>query len=204
MNPLPRRLLALLFGCALAAVAEAQEDVSVSTSDPSPDGSYALRSKRGPEMLSYDEVAIVTQPGGRVAQALVTAQDAVEDIAAAWAPDSRRLAFYRGGMSGGHTEILNLRDDGSFAIQPLPEVTLPIAKDMADPANEWINDYIRPGQWLSNDKLALKMTGRVSYATGKPTEKVYDYEYEAIVILDRGEATVSSLKEIKKTQVPRY
>ena len=155
-------------------------------------------------MLTYEQVAIVNAAGTKVVQVLAEAKDGVEDITAAWAPDSRRLAFYRGGMSGGTTEVWNLLDNGSFNPQQLPEVALPIAKDMADPANEWINDYVRPEKWLSNDELVLKMTGRISYATGKPTEKVYDYEYTASIILDRGEATVTNLKEVKKTQVPRY
>lgn len=177
---------------------------SVSVDDPSPDGRHAVLLKRGPEMMTYEKVAIVKEPGREVVQIVANADDHIEDVTGKWAPNGRRLALYCGAMSAGATIVWDQLDDGKFKALHLPEIDPPFTADMKKPANEWMNDHVRPDKWETDNKLLLRLTGRISYDMGKPKEKVYDYEYLATIVLDRGEATIESIKEVKKVQVPRY
>jgi hypothetical protein len=197
-------LSTLFFSWALSALAGAPPESKVD--HPSPDGKLAIRIQRSPEVvMALAAIELVTQPEGELVARLAGPDDNIEEIAAAWSPDSQRLALYRGMTSGGSTELWQREKSGKFKVLELPIIELPISAEMEKPGNEWINDYVKPLTWEAPDRLLLSSTGRLCYEMGSDKERTVDYEYQTTIHLDaQGKATIGEIKKVSKEPRPSY
>jgi len=186
-----------------ATIPSGSDDVKVAHS--SPDGKFALRVQRAPDVTMFSTVALVTQPGGQSVHDLVKPEDGIGEIDAVWSPDGNQLAFYRGSTGAGVTEIWRGGSDGKFELLELPEIALPFAAEMEKTGNMWVEDFTRPSKWIAPQKLSVSCRGRIAYQNGTKDEKTYDYEFEAILAVQpTGEVKLESLKKVRQKLRPNY
>jgi len=132
---------------------------------PSPDGRFAIRKTFTSARVTRDSKVVKAELIEKASGAVV-ADLAGDDVAVGssregavlWSPDSRRFAYYSGGLATAGRTVVWQQETTTFVRKALPKLTLPGRAEDAElggAALQW--EHVEPLRWTTTETLELQL-----------------------------------------------
>lgn len=132
---------------------------------PSPDGRFAIRKTFSSARVTRDskvvKAGLIEKASGAVV-AYLTGDDiavgSAREGAVLWSPDSRRFAYYSGGLATAGRTVVWQQEGTTFVRKELPKFALPGRAgdaELAGAALQW--EHIEPLRWTTPETLELQL-----------------------------------------------
>jgi hypothetical protein len=132
---------------------------------PSPDGRYAIRKTFSSARVTRDSKVVKAELIEKASGAVVTdltgddlAVGSSREGAILWSPDSRRFAYYSGGLATAGRTVVWQQEGTTFVRKELPKIVLPGRAgdaELVGAALQW--EHIEPLRWTTPETLKLQL-----------------------------------------------